>query len=320
MTPREQRWTYRDPGGRPSIDYIVVAFRSALELTSCLDAIAADAPRGAGVIVIDNASPDDSAAIAAAHSVRARVVVSTTNLGFGGGCNLGVRSSTADLIFFVNPDARLRPGVTAKLVASLSAMNRPGIAAPRIVDPSGESRVAQAGAEPSLRSALGYFFLLGSLPVFGRLFPPLHLANADAVARPDWVSGAAQLVSRAAFDEVSGFDERMFMYMEDVDFCRRVRAVHRQIAYVPEALVEHRMGASQGDEQPIRWFRSFHRYVRTRQGELAARAVSFIATIGLAARSIGSRRTRPINAKRVRRASLEALRLALAPNGRPEDR
>jgi N-acetylglucosaminyl-diphospho-decaprenol L-rhamnosyltransferase len=292
------------------IDYIVVAYRSAPDLGACLDSIKADSPAGAGIIVVDNASPDASADVAESHASAPRVLRSERNLGFGGGCNLGASVSEADSIFFVNPDARLVAGVSVALTEALAANQRVAVAGPRVVDPTGESRAASAGAEPGIRSTIGHYLLVGRLPLLGVAFPPLHLARPDRPASPDWVSGAAMLVRREAFDEVGGFDERIFMYMEDVDLCRRLRSSGWTVRYLSDVRVEHRIGGSQSVDQPARWFNSFATYVRQRHGSLNARACAMIAGIGLGIRAVAYRTVRPTNSVRVGRAARAAFRVA----------
>lgn len=299
----------------PRVDFVVVAFNSATDLPSCLDAVAADAPPGAKTTVVDNASADNSAAVAAAHSVRATVVSSDANLGFGGACNLAAQRSDADYLFFVNPDARLHRGATAVLVATMEASPDVAVAGPRIVDPTGNSRVISAGAEPSLRSVLGHYLLASRLPGFGQLFRPLHVRATDAAVCLDWVSGAAMLVRRDAFEAVGGFDPQMFLYMEDVDLCRRLRACGWSIVYQPSAIASHRMGGSQDERQPARWYRAFHAYVGRQRGIREARACSVVAAVGLGARGLAYRRAAPRQSSRLLRAARVAAHLATAGPG-----
>jgi GT2 family glycosyltransferase len=243
------------------IQFVVVAFRSGAEIVGFLDSIAADAPPGSIVVVVDNASPDASAAIARSHASRPRIVASPVNLGFGGGCNLGAADSKAEALFFLNPDARLKPGATAILVATLQGDATLAVVAPRVIDPTGESRAASAGAEPSVRSTIGHFLGLGRVPGLRRFLRPVYLADGRVRTRPDWVSGAAMLVRKSAYGEVGGFDGRIFMYMEDVDLCRRLREKGWAIGYEPDAVVEHVMGHSQSVDQPVRWYSAYHAYV-----------------------------------------------------------
>jgi N-acetylglucosaminyl-diphospho-decaprenol L-rhamnosyltransferase len=295
------------------LDFVVVAYRSSAELIGCLDSISADAPPGSATIVVDNASPDDSATVARSHPLRPRIVTSTKNLGFGGGCNLGAHASRADGLFFLNPDARLTPGATALLLAALLADPGLGAIGPRVVDPTGQSRSASAGAEPSLSSSVGHFLGLGRVPGARRLFRPASLADGRVRSRPDWVSGAAMLVRREAFEAVGGFDDRFFMYMEDVDLCRRLRARGWAIAYEPGAIVEHVMGHSQSADQTVRWYTAYHLYVAAHQGSLRARAASLVAGLGMGLRAVACRGRRPTNSARMARGARAALRFVVAP-------
>ena len=294
------------------LEFIVVAYKSSGELAGCLDSIAADALAGSTVVVVDNASPDNSASVARAHASRPRVVSSAGNLGFGGGCNLGALESEAEALFFLNPDARLRPGATAILAAALERDGTLAIAAPRVIDPSGESRAASAGVEPGLRSTIGHFLGLGRIPGLRHFFRPVYLADARAESHPDWVSGAAMLVRKIAYDEVGGFDGRIFMYMEDVDLCRRLRDRGWAIGYEPEAVVEHVMGHSQSADQPLRWYTAYHAYVAEHRGPLRARVASLAAALGLGLRALAYRGGRPANSTRMARSARAALRLAFS--------
>jgi GT2 family glycosyltransferase len=293
------------------VQFVVVAYRSGGEIAGCLDSIAADAPGGT-VVVVDNASPDDSAAVARSHASRPRIVSCPVNLGFGGGSNLGAADTKAEALFFLNPDARLKPGATAILTAALHEDATLAVVAPRVIDPSGESRAASAGAEPSLRSTIGHFLGLGRVPGLRRFFRPVYLADGRAGTRPDWVSGAAMLVRTSAFDEVGGFDGRIFMYMEDVDLCRRLREKGWAISYEPNAVVEHVMGHSQSADQPVRWYSAYHAYVAEHRGALRARAASLAAALGLGLRAAAYRGRRPVNSTRMARSARAALRLAVS--------
>lgn len=299
-----------------SLAYVIVAYRSESDLPGCLDALEADRPDDATIIVVDNASPDHSADVARRHPSRPEIVISASNLGFGGGCNLGVAATAADTIFLINPDARVLPGATMRLRQALADDPRLGVVAPRIVDPAGEYRSTAGGAEPSLRSLVGHYLLLGRLPWVRRFFRPLHLADAKAGTHVDWVSGGAMMLRRAACDAVGGFDERWFMYMEDVDLCRRIRAAGWTVGYVPDAVVEHAIGGSQSKGQPRRWYLAFDRYLRLNRSELEARLCAVIVFIGLGLRWVVYRRSRPANARRVAEGARTALSLAIGRHQR----
>lgn len=288
-----------------------MAYRSERQLDACLDAIDADRPDGASVIVVENASPDGSADVARRHPSLPRLIVSPRNLGFGGACNLAFDASSADLLFFVNPDARLARGATAGLIAAIKADPTVAVAGPRIDDPAGDLRAAPAGFEPSLRSVLGHFLLLARLPWVGRLFRPLQLPFGSLAQPVDWVGGAALMVRSDAFRSVGGFDPSMLLYMEDVDLCRRLRTTGWAVRYEPGVAVEHQLGGSQGTEQAARWLAAFHRYLTRQRGPTYARVAIGLAAVGLGLRAVLLVLRRPVHGRRLARAAWTAAGLAV---------
>jgi GT2 family glycosyltransferase len=119
------------------------------------------------------------------------------------------------------------------------------------------------------------------------------------------------MVRRAAFSEVGGFDPSIFLYMEDVDLCRRLRATGWRVRYEPGVSVEHDVGGSQGTDQAERWFVAFHQYVVRRRGSRYARATSALAAVGLGVRALVLGFRRPAHARRLARAARTAAILAV---------
>lgn len=272
---------------RSTVAYVVVAFRSERFLPRCLSAIDADrAGRDWPIVVVDNASPDRSADVARRHPARPTVINAGSNGGYGTACNLGARATTTDAILLVYPDTRLPSGASDALLNELSV---PGVAAAGAsVVERGPIRAEAAGHEPTLRATVGHFLLLGRVPGLRRWFPPLQLpaGGGSASMDTDWVGGAVLMLRRAPFDEVGGFDESIFMYMEDVDLCRRLRELGYRIRFVPHVTVEHALGGSQGDDQLDRWYGAFDAYLRRTEGAKAARHAATVATIGMLARAL----------------------------------
>lgn len=296
-----------------SLDVVVVAYRSARLIDDCLDSIASDLSStdpsldSWSVVVVDNASPDDSASRARAHE-GVRVVASDTNRGFGGGCNLGASAGEGEGLFFVNPDARLSPGCTSRLLRALEADASLVAVGPALVDPAGLYRAVSGGFEPSLRSIVGHYLLVARLPFMGRFFAPMQLPAGTAERRPDWTTGGALLVRRAGFEAVGGFDESIFLYMEDVDLCRRLRAGGGRIGYVPEAVVLHELGGTQGSDQPVRWIDSFYLYLARSHGPIYVATAMALVAVGLGLRAVVYMHSRTPLARRLGFAALEALR------------
>jgi GT2 family glycosyltransferase len=134
----------------------------------------------------------------------------------------------------------------------------------------------------------------------------------------DWVGGAALMVRNDAFRRVGGFDASMFLYMEDVDLCRRLRATGHTIRYEPGVAVEHDLGGSQGAEQAQRWVAAFYRYLARQRGATYARVASALAAVGLGLRAILLALRRPAHGRRLARAAWAAAGLAIGIGSAPE--
>jgi len=234
----------------PELVAVLVNYNAGPELRRALQSVA-DEMGGHGweAVVVDNASVDGSAAIAEEFAPQARLVRNAANVGFGRGINQGVAASSAPLVLIMNPDCRLVAGAIASMRAELVAHPSCAIVGPRILDPDGGVQGSARGDPDILTGLFGRTGLLRrllpSLPVARRnVLTGAALANAESSAAVDWVSGACMLARRAAFLAVGGFDERYFLYWEDADLCRRLRARSYQVRYVPGATAVHRVGHS----------------------------------------------------------------------------
>ena len=229
----------------PELAAVIVNYNAGPELRDALRSIANEmAGRDWEALVIDNASSDGSSDYVWEFAPHARVLRNTVNVGFGRGINQGVAASSAPLILIMNPDCRLERGAVERMGGELVARERCAIVGPRVLDPDGSVQGSARG-DPDMLTGL-----------FGRTGPLRNLLPSSAVSRRnvidsgggsitvDWVSGACMLVRRSAFDEVGGFDGRYFLYWEDADLCRRLRARGYEIRYVPAATAVHQVGQS----------------------------------------------------------------------------
>lgn len=224
---------------------VVVTHNSAKTITACLASL-----REAGcreIIVVDNASTD---ATTSADMTGVRLVRNPTNNGFGAAGNQGAAILTTPYVLFLNPDAALLP--TALSVAEAYVRDEPQVGGLglQLLDDRGRAQRDNWGNEVTLGSLLW------------RKIRPLPLAtNITACA---WVSGGALLVRRDAFIAAGGFDPGFFMYWEDVDLCRRLRALGWKIVFMPQAQVKHQRGHSAPDlRSKTAWYdQSADRYFR----------------------------------------------------------
>lgn len=253
------------------VDTIIVNFRTK-ELT--LDAVRSvvDEPETREVIVVENGSGDDSADWLRQHlPLGSKLVVSEKNLGFGGGNNLGLESATADYVFLLNSDATLDPGGLAPLVARMED-STVGIVAPAIYVPP--DREMQKD-------------VLGRFPTPSRILARKTNDSLDNL-EPDWVTGCAMLLRRQEMLDLGGFDPNLFMYLEDVDLCKRYRDAGMRVVREISSGVLHLGGASAFSSQTQKaQFRSSTDYYLTKHGFSAGARATVRAVRAIYARLRG---------------------------------
>jgi N-acetylglucosaminyl-diphospho-decaprenol L-rhamnosyltransferase len=186
------------------------------------------------------------------------LVAAGENLGYARAANLGIAATRAPVVAVLNPDTVVRPGAAGALRARFAAEPDLGALGPTLVNTDG-TVYPSARSVPSVADAVGHgllYFVWAGNP-FTRRY---RQTDADP-GRPrdvDWVSGAAVWLRRAALDAVGGWDERYFMYVEDVDLCWRLRRAGWRVAYEPGGTVEHLLGVSTAGA-PYRMIAEHHR-------------------------------------------------------------
>lgn len=250
----------------PRVSAVIVSYDSAAVLPACLQALARE---GVDAVVVDNASADDSCAVALAH--QARLLRNSANEGYGRANNRGVAACETPYALIVNPDCEVQPGCVASLLAAAERYPEAALLAPRIVEPSGR-----------------LFLQMRSL-----LSPP-HLNHARAGAVPEgdvclpFLSGACLLVRRELFLQIGGFDPEIFLFYEDDDLCRRLRDAGHSLVHVHEAVALHGRGQSSPPSAARRFKARWHlawseRHVAAKYGLPMPSPMKILANIGKAA-------------------------------------
>jgi len=192
---------------------------------------------GIEAICVDNGSTDGSDAVVERGFPAVELIRTGTNLGFAGGCNVGIRRALdrgAEWVLLVNNDAVAEPGIADALERAAAARPDAGLLACKVLFEDG-GLVMYAGA--SFNAWLGYS---GKRTGFGS---PDRFHELRDVARAD---GAAMAISREVVERVGLLDERLFAYVEDVDLSLRARAAGFGVVFVPDAVVRHKGSASTG--------------------------------------------------------------------------
>jgi GT2 family glycosyltransferase len=272
------------------VSIVIVTYNSA-DLVERAVRSARSAAEASGLavetIVIDNASVDGSAAVAAATDPTARVIRRTDNAGFGVANNEAIAVATGSSLLLLNPDAELAAGALGRLHAFLAEHPRAAAAAPSIGGPGG---VESAGMLPGLRSMVAHFFLLNRITARivapGRVSPWLGFSIPRGRTDPrrvEWASAAAVMVRASAFVAVGGFDPAIFMYGEDIDLCERFAQAGWEVWLVPDACADHLIAGSQGRISTT-WVDALDRFYGQRAGRARRVLFDLVLAAGLAIR------------------------------------
>lgn len=243
------------------ISALIVTHNAASDIDRCLDSlIATRASHEIEIVVVDNASEDDTVARVAARGDGIRVDALGENLGFGAANNRAAARANGDSLLLINADAWLAPDALGPMVETLGSDPRLGLVAPRLLNPDGSLQTTWAPTSGVIGEAIQRLRnRLEGRPFNHRLLPALLRPLTGA----GWYSAACLLLRRSAFESVDGFDERYFLYFEDVDLCRRLLEAGWRMAQSRESTVFHRRGASRDpDRHEVRYRASQLAYYR----------------------------------------------------------
>jgi N-acetylglucosaminyl-diphospho-decaprenol L-rhamnosyltransferase len=225
------------------IHIVIVNWNTGDCLRECLASVAASQGGDdmiSKVTVVDNASTDGSAEGLDVPSLPVEVLRNAENVGFARACNQGAAGSTADYLLFLNPDTRLFPATLAAVTRFMESEEAAGIGVcgVEVVDTAGRPAISCARF-PSLRVLFGE--MTGLCRVLPQVFPRHQITGNELPQSQvvDQVIGAFFFVSRDLFDRLEGFDERYFLYFEEVDFALRARRQGARSYVLKEARLFH---------------------------------------------------------------------------------
>lgn len=248
---------YADPV-TSKLAVVTVTYWSGDHLQTFLRSLAHATSSSPRVVIADNGSGDGAPEAVEREHANVTLIHSGGNVGYGGGINRAVAElDDVEFVMIANPDVEWSPGSIDELVAAAARWPRAGALGPLIREPDG-SVYPSARRVPDLVSGTGHA-LLGGIWKSNPWTAAYRADDVEPSERPvGWLSGSCLLVRRTAFDEISGFDERYFMYMEDVDLGDRLGRAGWLNVYVPGAEVVHTKGHS-ADKRPEAMLPAHHR-------------------------------------------------------------
>ena len=222
-------------GHEPRVSVIIPNWNGSGLLRSCLASLSAQEYADFEIVVVDNASQDDSVAMVRGEFPHVRLLASDTNLGYSAGCNAGIRMARGEILVMLNNDTECDPAWLGSLVSALDRHAEAGMAASRLMIYDQPHVIHSAG---DLYRRDGTADSRGVWQVYG---PPYDQER--------WVfggCGGALAIRRTVLDEIGTFEESFFMYLEDVDLSWRAQLAGWRCVYAPEAVVYHHLSATGG--------------------------------------------------------------------------
>lgn len=217
------------------VSIIILSYNTKDLLRSCLQSVFTYT-RGVDfeVIVVDNASHDESVGMIKKEFKNVRVVENEKNVGFSKGNNIGARSAKGEQLLFLNSDIIFTENDVKHMVSYIEKDKKNGVVGAYFRNPDG-----------SHQKSYGSFYTLPRL--FLDLFFGERLGFPHNIERPqetDWVSGGCFLIRKDLFEGLGGFDENFFMYVEDMEFCFRIKKKGYRILVVPSSFIHAGQGSS----------------------------------------------------------------------------
>lgn len=215
------------------ISIIIVIYKGQPYLKSCLDSIF-DNVKGVNLeVIIVNNNPQkldlsDS-------DPRIKIINAGQNLGFGRGHNLGAKSASGEILWLLNTDTEILAGDIREIIREFIEKGEMGITGARLIGENNKEQEWSTGVESTL-----WDLIKNNLGIKSSR----KIWESKKKKEADWVSGTSLFIRKELFEKIGGFDEKFFMYFEDIDLCKRVREAGYKVIYFPEFVIKHFGGKS----------------------------------------------------------------------------
>ena len=250
---------------------VIVNYNTRRLISECLDSIfSMCAGKDFEVIVIDNASTDDSVSwLQNNFGDRIKLIVNSNNLGFAVANNQGAKIARGEYLFFLNSDTLMAADILPELKVIFQAQPEIAVLAPGILNADGSVQDKTFGNFPTLKYLLGK----NLRKLFGvKAAAQSEFQSLIPLVKVDWLTGAALVIRKNIFDIIGGWDEKFFLYLEDVDLCWRGRKLGYQCAINPALTLIHYGGQSlkQNYRKRLHYFNSQDYLFKKHRGLLIA--------------------------------------------------
>ena len=255
------------------VSFVILNYKSAQYLDSCISSIEKNISLDYEIIVVNNDSLDLNL-----EKKNLQIINTHLNLGFSKGCNTGAKAASGKILFFLNPDTELLGNNLTDYLDLLEKENI-GILAPQLVLPSGEIQPWSSGRRITPLNIL-----------INNIFCKKNIIKEkkSSLTSVSWVSGAAMLINKDFFMNINGFDEKFFMYFEDVDLCLRVKKLKKKILLLPSPEIIHYGGKSSSNKSKQKefYYASQDYYIKKNFGSIQAFIIKTIRELFIVLKNI----------------------------------
>ncbi|MBU1203172.1 glycosyltransferase family 2 protein [Patescibacteria group bacterium] len=239
---------------RPDVSIIIVNWKVRALLEKCLNSILAETGnKQLEIIVVDNDSADGTSEMVMMEYPMIRMIALPQNIGFAAANNLALEQAHADIIFLLNPDTEVTDGFFEEALKYFKNNPSVDIVGPKIINPDGSNQ-SSVRRFPDLLSQILIMLKLKNILVDNKLLSN-YLANDFNYSKEqevEQIMGAAMLIRRNVFEKIGKFDEKFFIWFEEVDFCLRAVQAGLKIKYIPYATIIHKGGESFSQRNSLR--------------------------------------------------------------------
>ncbi len=233
---------------QPLVSIVIPHWNHREVLVECLDSLSRTRYTPVEILLVDNASSDDSVQYVRTHFPDVRIIQNDQNLGFAGGCNRGIERARGKYVVILNNDTTQHPDWLSILVRFMEQQPAVGLAQPKLINSTDSTLFDYSGAAGGFMDKYAFPFARG------RMFDQVERDHGqyDDVAQIFWASGTACIICRKVFEQVGLFDETFFAHMEEIDLNWRAQLAGWDIAAVPKAVVYHHSGYTLPMESPVK--------------------------------------------------------------------
>ncbi len=262
----------------PLVSLITASYNGRAFLHGLLESLQACRYPRLEIIVVDNASTDDSVAFVRSQYPQVQVIENPRNFRFARANNIGMARARGEIIGLINNDVVVDPEFLEPIVEAFQTDARLGAAQPKILDLQRPGYLEYAGACGGFLDRLGYPFLRGRL--FDHVEP--DVGQYDSPLQIFWGSGAALFLRKSALEEVGGLDEAFELHMEEIDLCWRLHLAGWRIAALPASRVWHHGGGTLAQHHPRKFYWNFRNNLMLLIKNLSAGRLAWVLPARLA--------------------------------------